>query len=374
MIYILILCEYKLSIMEELYKYNHKDYPNFSFDLEKLSSKISLADRAYGYIKGRFKDASLEVKNEITLSSMTSEVVSTALIENHHLDAEDVRDSIRKNLGLDKTKKNYISDTNVEVLLDSVLNNDEKLTHKTLFNWHKLFFPNGNPEDPDMPLGEYTKERMSIKSSSGKIIYLAPDPERIQSDMNMFLMWFNADSSHPFIKSGIAHLWFEIIHPFGDGNGRIGRAIIDRILAKEFDSSLRCIGISSYLSKNKKAYYSQLEYHSKGSMDITEFISWFIDIIIGAINTIDSKFDSLIKKDKFWAKYASVKFNQRQLKVLHKMLNPDFDGLMSVNKWSRICKISFDTANRDISMLLELEIFIENSEQKRNRKFKITEF
>ena len=360
--------------MEGLYKYNHKDYPNFTYDSNKVQTLLSSTDRAYGRIMGRFQDASLDVRNEVMLSTMTEEVVFTAEIEGHRLDPEDVRNSIRKSMGFDSTKKRFVSDSNVGVLIDSVAHKDRKLSHEVLFHWHRLFFPNGNPDDPDMPVGDYTNERMVIRSSSGKIVYMAPPLDRVRSDMNMFLMWFNSDQTHPFIKEGIAHLWFEIIHPFADGNGRIGRAIIDTVLAKEFDSSLRSIGISSYLSKRKKDYYSQLEYHSKGGMDVTEFVIWFLQAVEGAIQLANDRLDSLLRRDKFWAKYGGVKFNSRQIKVINTMLSDDFDGVMTIGKWSIICKTSFDSASRDIEELLELKVLEETTNQKRNKKFRISDF
>lgn len=358
--------------MEELYKYNHVEWPNFTYQMDKLYTALNEVSTNHGRILGRFQDAGIDIRNEVVLSTMSDEVIASASIEGQILDKEDVRNSIRKSLGFSQTKEKFVSDGNVRVLVDAVTHSEDKLTNQKLFDWHKLYFPNGNPDDPTMPIGTYTDERMEIRSSSGKVIYIAPPVERIRSEVNMFLMWFNGVlESHVFIKAGLAHLWFEIIHPFADGNGRIGRAIIDKVLAKQFDTSLKSIGISAYIAQHKSDYYKQLEYHSKGSMDITDFLLWFMKALNGAIDLANHKLDFLLKRDKFWAKYAPLAMNKRQKKVLEKLLSGDFEGVITVGKWSRMTKTSYDSANRDIKELVDFNILIETTNQVRNKKFKL---
>ncbi|AZQ63308.1 Fic family protein [Flammeovirga pectinis] len=355
--------------MEELYKYNHEDWPNFMFDESKVFRQLALVMEAYGFIKGRFKDVNIDARNEVIITALSDEVFANAEIEGQILNKEDIRNSVKKSFGYSHTKKKFISDNNVEVFADAILHADEKLTHESLYKWHKTYFPNGLSDGESIVAGEYTKERMQIRSGN-KVIYIAPEVKMIRREMNSFIAWFNTESSiHPFIKSAIAHLWYEIIHPFEDGNGRIGRNLVDKILANSFSDSIRTIGFSSYISRNKGEYYRQLEFNSKGNMDITSFILYFLGAIQGAIELSNQKLDKLLKRDNFWKKYTQVKFNNRQIKVINKMLEDDFEGGMNNRKWSRMTKCSFQTATRDIEYLIGLGILVKSSAGDRNKNF-----
>ncbi|BDD13015.1 cell division protein Fic (plasmid) [Fulvitalea axinellae] len=357
--------------MEELFKYNHDDYPNFTYSSERLQGPLLEASRLHGEIIGRFRDAGIDVRNEAVVGVMTDEIVYSARIEGDSLDREDVRDSIRKSMGLGSAKSVHASDGYVEILMDSVSDPGAPLSNSTLFRWHRTLFANGNLDDPGMPVGAFTDERMVIRASGGKVVYMGPPVDRIRSEMNGFMMWFNSASMPAFIKAGIAHLWFEIIHPFGDGNGRIGRAIVDRTLAREFESSLRTVGLSHYIAKHKREYYAQLEFHSKGHMDVTDFLVWFIESISGAIRLSNDRLDSLLKRDKFWARYKAYGFNGRQRKVIDKLLGDDFDAVITTERWCGMTKTSKDSARRDIMALVELGALVEVTDFKRNKKFRL---
>lgn len=354
--------------MEQLFKYNHKDWPRFTYMLEPLTPLLAEIYKAHGRIEGRFDLAALDVSDERITEILSQDVLDNAGIEGQVLDPEDVRRSVRKSLGLEQTQMRFKSEGNTMVLADALLNR-APLSRERLCQWHRWYFPNGNPDDPAMRVGEYARERMEIRSASGKIVYQAPPVERLAQEMNMFFFWLDSAQLDIFIKAGIAHLWFEIIHPFGDGNGRIGRHTIDYVLAGELQDSLRTIGLSSYIKENKKAYYRQLEYHSKGHMEVTEYLVYFLQAVRGAIQGTSAKLDRLLFRTRFWNAYQGFAFNVRQRKVVDRLLDGDFEGVLTVRKWARMTAVGYDTANADIRALLEVGVLVKTSEGERNKKF-----
>ncbi|BDD07540.1 Fic family protein [Aureibacter tunicatorum] len=337
--------------MEELYKYNHPDFPNFTYNKKAILKEILIAVRTLEVLKEKYRTISLEQKNKIINDMLAREIIATAKIEGQYLNETDIQDSIRNNIvSTDNIQDN--EEVNAKVLLDAVTG-ATCMTRERLFKWHRLYFPNGNSEDPTMPIGAYSDVRMEIRTSSGKVIYLAPPVDTINTHMNKFLAWLNDETgTHPFVKAGIAHLWFELIHPFADGNGRIGRSIIDYILKNELASSVKTVAISNYIVNFKNKYYSALGQNSKGHMDVTEYLIWFIQTIDSALKLSITYLDGNIQKDEFWRQNAQMQFNKRQLKVLKKLLHPDFTAVITKNRWSRMTSCSFEIASQDIDDLL----------------------
>jgi len=193
--------------------------------------------------------------------------------------------------------------------------------------------------------GPYGRERLH---------YSAPPAEKIAAEMDVFLTWFNAPpSSDPVIKAALAHLWFVTIHPFEDGNGRIARAIADLALARSEGSPQRFYSMSAQIRAERKAYYDQLERTQKGSTDVTAWVLWFVECLGRAIHGADGVLASVIAKAQFWERAAATALNERQIKVLNRLLD-GFEGKMTSSKWATIARCSQDTANRDIAALLDL--------------------
>ena len=165
----------------------------------------------------------------------------------------------------------------------------------------------------------------------------------------------NNDKDDLLIKAGIAHLWFVILHPFEDGNGRIARALTDMLLARSDDSKYRFYSMSAQIQKTRKDYYNVLEKTQKGTMDITKWLEWFLNSLLIAIKSSDEVLSGVLKRAEFWQKHAGKNFNERQKKILNKLLD-DFVGKLTTTKWAAMCGCSQDSANTDINELIEMKI------------------
>ena len=151
------------------------------------------------------------------------------------------------------------------------------------------------------------------------------------------------------------HLWFVILHPFDDGNGRIARALTDMILARSDDSKFRFYSMSSQIQKNRKSYYEVLEKTQKGSMDITNWLLWFLENLLIAIQSSGEITDKVLQKAEFWQKNSNLVFNERQIKVLNRFMD-NFEGNLTTTKWAKMCNCSQDTASLDINDLIAKKI------------------
>lgn len=201
--------------------------------------------------------------------------------------------------------------------------------------------------------------------------YSAPPAEKIAAEMEAFLTWFNAPlSTDPVIKAALAHLWFVTIHPFEDGNGRIARAIADLALARSEGSAQRFYSMSAQIRVERKAYYDQLERTQKGSTDVTAWILWFQDCLGRAIHGADAVLASVIAKAQFWERAAAMALNERQIKVLNRLLD-GFEGKMTSSKWATIAKCSQDTANRDIAALIDLGLMVKGKSGGRSTHYEL---
>jgi Fic family protein len=304
-----------------------------------------------------------KLREEAVLQTLTQDVVKTSEIEGEQLDATQVRSSLARRLGIDigalpPTDRNV--EGIVEVMLDATRSYDAPLTAERLFGWHAALFPTGHSgmtrirvgdwrDDSTGPMqvvsGPYGRERMH---------YTAPRASRVAAEMEAFLAWFNAPiSSDPVIKAALAHLWFVTIHPFEDGNGRIARAIAVLALARSEGSSQRFYSMSAQIRTERSAYYDQLEQTQKGETDVTEWVLWFLACLDRAIRGADSVLAAVVAKAQFWERAAPMPLNERQIKVLNRLLD-GFEGNMTTSKWATIAKCSQDSASRDIAALIEL--------------------
>lgn len=175
----------------------------------------------------------------------------------------------------------------------------------------------------------------------------------LNKEMQRFLNWFNsADQDDLVVKAGLAHLWFVTIHPFEDGNGRIARAVGDMVLARAERSAQRYYSLSAQIQRERKDYYDQLESTQKGDLDVTSWLTWFLQCLLRAGEQAEETLATVLAKARFWRQLAGTRLNDRQIKLLNKLLE-GFEGKLTSSKWASIAKCSQDTALRDITDLLE---------------------
>jgi Fic family protein len=291
-----------------------------------------------------------QLKAEANLQTLTLDVLKSSEIEGELLDADQVRSSIARWLGMDiagLVPSDRHVDGVVEMLLDATQQYEQPLSSDRLFGWHSALFPSGRSGMRSAPM-----QVVSGAMGKEKVHFEAPDADRLGEEMRQFINWFNEDiQMDPVIKAGIAHLWFVTVHPFDDGNGRIARAITDMQLARADESAQRFYSMSAQIRKDRKEYYEILESTQKGSMNITNWLGWFLQCLDRALEASSETLASVLKKASFWEKHASTSLNQRHRLMLNKLLN-GFEGKLNTSKWAKITKTSSDTALRDIQDLM----------------------
>ena len=229
--------------------------------------------------------------------------------------------------------------------------------------WHAARFPSGYSGLSKITTGDLRDDAhgpmqvISGPMGRQKIHYEAPPAECLPAELTRFLTWVNtADTSEPaLIRAGLGHLWFVTLHPFDDGNGRMARAIGDLLLTRADGSSQRFYSLSAQIQRERKAYYDILERTQKGTLDVTEWLLWFLRMLDEAVRHAHHTLDTVLEKSRFWLRVQGISLNERQVKVLNRVLD-GFEGKLTSSKWAALAKCSPDTALRDITDLLELNV------------------
>jgi Fic family protein len=253
------------------------------------------------------------------------------------------------------------------MMLDATQRYDQPLTQERLFGWHAALFPTGRSGMTRIVVGGWrtdTSGPMQVVSGPiGRetVHYEAPIAARLKSEMRAFLKWFDAGPRiDPVLKSAVAHLWFVTVHPFEDGNGRIARAIADMALARSEESPRRFYSLSAQIRAEREGYYDILEATQKGDLDITAWLQWFLACLDRAFDGAEATLASVLTKARFWDRHADETFNDRQRKVLNRVLD-GFEGNLTNAKWAALTKASSDTALRDIDDLVKRGILVKES-------------
>jgi Fic family protein len=345
------------------YIYQRTQWPRFVWNQENLISRLAAVRHHQGRLMGRMEGMGFNLQAEANLHILTQDVLKSSEIEGEMLNPDQVRSSIARRLGLDIAGL-FPADRNVEgvveMMLDATQNYTMPLTNKRLFAWHSAMFPAGRSGIQAIVSGNYRDNAKAdpmvvVSGSMGKehIHFQAPDAEVLPAEMNKFLTWFHRESAtDPVIKAAIAHLWFVTLHPFDDGNGRIARAITDMQLSRADQSAQRFYSMSSQIRIERKDYYDILETTQKGDGDISEWLTWFLNCLDRALTNTDDTLSRVIKKARFWEKHAATILNERQNKMLNKLLD-GFEGKLNSSKWAKMTKTSQDSAGRDIADLLQ---------------------
>src|SRR5579872_7212957 len=352
-----------------MYIHERKDWPDFHWNIEKLAEPLASVRYRQGGLIGQMKGLGFRLQQEAVLETLTKDVLKTSEIEGEKLDAEQVRSSVARRLGLDigglKPADRSVEGV-VEMMLDATSRYDRPLTDKRLFGWHASLFPTGRSGMTKIKTGAWRDESagpMQVVSGAvgkEKVHFEAPKANRLKKEMTTFLKWFEGKNAiDPVLKAGLAHLWFVTIHPFEDGNGRIARAIADMVLARSEHSSQRFYSMSAQIKQEHKKYYDILEGTQKGTMDVTGWMLWFLDCLGRAIGGAHLTLKAVIDKARFWDRIKDVQLNERQRSVINRLLD-GFEGKLTSSKYAKLTKCSQDTAHRDIQALVERRILIQN--------------
>lgn len=360
--------------------YEEKDWPNFIWDDKAITSLLVEARHRQGRLLGKMGALGFPIRQEASLNILTADVVTSSAIEGERLDTDEVRSSIARRLGIalhnDKPIGRDVEGV-VEMMLNATQDFDQALTAERLFDWHAALFPTGRSGMHRITVGAWRStiagpmQVVSGPIGHETVHYEAPEASRIDVEMTKFLSWFEADLKlDPVLKASIAHLWFVTIHPFEDGNGRIGRAIADMSLARADGTSSRFYSMSKQIEKERKAYYTELERQQKGSVDITSWLSWFLNCFSHAIDNAEDTLSSVLFKAELWNWINPAPANERQCLIINRMLD-NFKGYMTTSKYAKFAKCSSDTALRDMRHLVSRHILIQNPGGGRSTSYRL---
>ena len=340
--------------------HQNKNWPNFTWDSNAFLNLLSEARNLQGRLLGKMETLGFDLRNEASLDTLTLDVIKSSEIEGEYLNMDQVRSSIAQKLGIEiagAVDFDRNVDGIVEMLLDATQNCVKPLTANRLFDWHAALFPTGRSGMFKITVANWRKDTtgpMQVVSGAmgkEKVHFQAPDSDLLENEMNQFLDWFNNHEMDLVVKAAIAHLWFVTVHPFEDGNGRIARAISDMLLAQSDKSTQRFYSMSAQIRIERNQYYDILEKTQKGDLDITDWIVWFLNCLINALKSTDLVLQRVLFKADFWKKNMGIEMNNRQIKLLNKLID-GFDGKLTSSKWAKIAKCSKDSAVRDINDLI----------------------
>jgi Fic family protein len=351
------------------YIYEQAGWPRLVWNEAKLSPLLADVRHRQGRLVGRMEGLGFPARSEASLNTLTADVVKSSAIEGEILDPEQVRSSIARQLGLEVAGIGPASrdvEGIVEMMLDATQRYAEPLTTERLFGWHAALFPTGRSGMRRLTVGAWrTAQVGAMQVVSGPIgrenvHFEAPAAEVLDREMVVFLDWLNAqDGCDPVVKAGVSHLWFVTVHPFEDGNGRIGRAIADLMLARADGMAERFYSMSAQIEAERKIYYLQLESAQRGGLDITAWLEWFLGCLGRAVAGADVLLSGVLRKTKLWECINHEPVNERQRKVLNRLID-GLEGKLTTSKYAKLAQCSEDTALRDIQALLARAILKKN--------------
>jgi Fic family protein len=368
--------------MRRIYIHTLPDWTQFQWDRERLAEPLAAVRLRQGRLIGHMEALGFPLRTEAVLETLTSDVIKSSEIEGERLDADQVRSSIARKLGVDigalKPADRNVEGV-VEMMLDATRQYNNPLTAARLLGWQASLFPTGRSGMRKIKTGRWRDDSTGpMQVVSGplqreKVHFEAPAATRLPDEMKAFLKWFNARAQGDAVmKAALAHLWFVTIHPFDDGNGRIARAIADMALARSEGSPQRFYSMSAQIRQERKAYYDILERSQNGSMDVTPWMDWFLGCLGRAIDGAQTTLKAVLAKARFWETFGATPWNDRQRKVVNRLLD-GFQGKLTTSKYAKLTDCSQDTALRDILSLLDRGILVRGDDGGRSTSYALIE-
>lgn len=365
------------------YIWQQKDWPNWTWDNDKLIHSLSRCNFKRGQLLGRMASLGVGLNLEAQAEVLTAEVLQTSAIEGQILNPASVRSSVARRLGLPDaglTTTDRYTDGLVDVLLDATGNYDQPLTKDRLHGWQAALFPTGYSGLHRIITGDFRGESpMQVISGpigKEKIHYEAPPSNQVDYEIDLFLQWWaeKSEIADGILQAAIAGFWFVTIHPYDDGNGRLARAITDLALARDEKLVTRFYSLSAQILEDRQGYYEILEKSQKSGLDITNWLSWFLGCFERAIDRSDELVGKVLQKSRFWEIHHNKPLTERQLKVVNRLLDagPDgFEGGLSTRKYAGMTKASRATSYREIADLVAKKMLKQNPGKGRNVSYSL---
>ena len=366
--------------MSKIYLWQNDRFPLFEWNTDVLLTPIGEVHTLQGQLLGRM--AALDFEGlAAQVEALTSEILGSSQIEGVVLNADSVRSSVARHLGLETAgmeRTDHYTEGVVNALMQATQAFTEPLTDERMFAWHAAFFPLGYSDGYKITVANWSVGDEPMQVISGpvgkqKVHFEAPPSDDVPAMMKQFIQWVNTeDITDPIIRAAIAHLWFVTIHPFDDGNGRMARIITEMMLARADKTAKRFYSLSAEIIRQKKDYYDALEQAQKGSIDITPWLVWFVGALRNALMYGLLTTDRVLQKTEFWAQHKNTEINERQRKILNRLWD-GFEGKLTTQKYAKINHCSQDTALRDIQSLIEMHILRKTGEGGRSTNYELIE-
>jgi Fic family protein len=351
------------------YNWQHKDWPNFHYDIGEMQDLFFRFSEKTGRVSGQLSALTDALQMETIVDLMVAEAIKSSEIEGERLSRPDVMSSIKNNLGLTSDLRqvgDLRADGSAELMVCIHKTFDQPLSQQMLFDWHGMLM-RGASRIKVAAWSSHTAPMLIVSGTVGneEIHYEAPASKQVSSEMKRYIRWFNQTAAGGLdeitfapVRSAIAHLYFESIHPFEDGNGRIGRALSEKVLSQGLGSPA-LLSLSRSIASDRAGYYAALK-NAQRSLEITDWIEWFVRMLLDAQTMAETEIAFTLKKTKLFDRVGD-RLNERQLKVVRRMLKegPEgFAGGMSAKKYQVIAKTSKPTATRDLQDLVLKNVFI----------------
>jgi len=341
------------------------EWPDFQWDRSGTALTRGI-QKQIGQLLGK-ASALDDSGREAVLDTLLSNILASSAIEGEQLDALSVKSSLANRMGVTNDQQyptSARSEGVAELMLDAIENRHADLTLERLLRWHRWLFPEPPRIGPRVAVGALRDDEMEVVSWRGadrkQVHFIAPPPERLERELAQFVQWFNESrddtTMDPLERAALAHLWFVTIHPFDDGNGRITRAITDLALAQADDQSIRLYAMSEAILDNRKGYYGVLDNTQRGGLDITQWMTWFLDILGETLDRAQASIDRTINKARFWQHFSGTELNAEQKKLLNRLLDgggKGFEDGINAAKYQKLAKVSKATATRHLTDMVE---------------------
>lgn len=366
----------------QTYIWQNRNWPHFTYDLTQFQTLLQEIRYQQGLLDGICKGLSEEHLLEMQSETLALDAVTTSEIEGEILSRDSVRSSIFKKLGIlyeIQDRSTIQTDGLIDILLDTSRNAMQPFDEQRLFSWHAALFSSGYSGMHKINVASYRGDDpmqvVSGRIGKEKIHYVAPPREIVEDEMNRFFDFIeHTNDENGYVRAAIAHLWFVIIHPMDDGNGRIARALSDMMLSRAENSFVRLYSMSAAVNDNRRSYYDVLEQTTTGTMNITAWIGWFLETLLTAQKNAHITIEKVVLKARFWQVHINSDLNPRQKKVLNRLLDAGkdgFEGGMNARKYASLCDCSRVTASRDLSDLLDKECIISRGAGGRSTSYEI---
>lgn len=370
-----------------LWIWQHADWPHFHWQPGRLAALLRECGQAQGKLLGILGSVSQAISAQNELDALLQNVLTSSAIEGEQLNVGSVRSSLARRLGLEAREDGQVSRRSeglAELMMDATEQFAQPFTLTRLLSWHHWLFP--------VPEAGFTARALNVGALRGDepmqvvsgrlerptVHFEAPPRLGLDQALDDFLEWFEASRSQPeldpLVRAGVAHFWFVTLHPFDDGNGRLTRAITDLALAQGEHQAIRFYAMSASILEDRKGYYSALESSQKATLDITDWLDWFLKTLLRSLQQAMARIERVLAKTRFWQQHRGVALSAEQIKVLNRLLDggeKGFEHGISAAQYQAVAKVSKATATRHLVDLLEKNCLVRLPGAGRSTRYQI---